>query len=337
MNVIDNRQTAILSAMLKLMVIFGSIAFIPSLFACFYEGLYLLAVIDTICYAALISAYLGKLHYIFRLIMVLFVSLVLGGAVLFYTGTDGAGYLWLIFAVFIAALFGKRTAIVLTVSATQGILLLYVVLNILHILNFSTSLLGMLTISANMLIISGTVAYIVNYLLKSLTHELGQREKLLRLLRHRIMNNLQTLESLVSLEKSSGIHSRDLQRRIEALSTATGLLLEKESRQEVALPELLRLLARDIAVVVSDESDQTMMISAERLTEMTIGFSDLLNALKPYGPVYVRIRTILQISTEKNLPPDNDLNHLFANCLMPESWLDRNHLHGTPLKIDLTG
>ncbi len=330
-----NRQTAILSAMLKILVIFGSIAYIPSLFACFYEELYLLAIIDTICYAALITAYLNKLHYLFRMVIILLVSLVLGAAVLYYTGTDGAGYLWLIFAVFIAALFGKKTAIILTISATQGILQLYMVLNILHILNHSTSLLGMITISANMLIISGTVAYIVHYLLGSLNHELGQREKLLRLLRHRIMNNLQTLESLISLEKTGGSHSRDLQRRIEALSTATNLLLEKEYRQEIELPELLRILARDISVVVSDESDQTLMISAEQLTELTIGFSDIFNALKAYGPLHVQIKQVIQISTEKNLPEEGGAEQLFSNCLIPEYWIDRNQTPGTPLRIKL--
>ena len=100
MQVVINKKTAILSEMLKWMTIFGSLAYIPSLIACMYEELYLLAVIDTVCYAALLGTFVAKTSHLFRFISVLVISLILGGTVLVITGTDGAGHLMASFCSF---------------------------------------------------------------------------------------------------------------------------------------------------------------------------------------------------------------------------------------------
>ena len=334
MQVVINKKTAILSEMLKWMTIFGSLAYIPSLIACMYEELYLLAVIDTVCYAALLGTFVAKTSHLFRFISVLVISLILGGTVLIITGTDGAGHLWLLFAVFVAALFGRLPAIIITICFTQLILLSYAALNYFGFIRHDASLASMLAISSNMLIISSTLALIVHYLLESLSKELGQREGLLRLLRHRIMNNMQTMESLISLENHGPYRTGELSRRIQTLSMANNLLLGENGYSGVDLVEILRLIDGNCRIEVTETARQ-IRISAEQLTEVTIGFSDLITMLKPYAPFHIVIGESVKLETGKDLPAKTELDQVLSRCLLPETWINRNETGSRMLKIHL--
>lgn len=125
MSLFEARKELLFNKLLKSIVSLGAIAYIPSILACIAEELYLLALVNTLGYTVLLAVLLRKrTRYSVRLGTIVLTTLAIGAAVLLETGTDGAGHIWLLFAVFIAALFGSIRIIVTAVLLTQATMLL---------------------------------------------------------------------------------------------------------------------------------------------------------------------------------------------------------------------
>ena len=316
----DERRDKLLDALLRWMVALGGIAYAPSLFACLADELYVLAAIDTVAYVVLAAIVFSPgTSYRMRLSAAVFTTLVLGAAVLFSTGTEGAGHLWLICSVFIAALFGRLRVVVRTIVLTQVAMLGYGVLSVVEVVDHDATLMSIIAISANLLVISIAMSFITYHLLRYLRAQMSTQEDTLRLLDHRVKNNLQCIESLVALSRVGGCDTDTLERRIRAISAANELLLSQPRKQEVDLGELLRVIADPTMVTIDGTAQRS--IPAERIGEVAVGLSDLLEILRETAPIRIGLNHSLHISATLPIDDPSALRARIEQSLVPAQWL----------------
>jgi two-component sensor histidine kinase len=321
MSLFETRKELLLNNLLKAIIYLGAIAYVPSMFACIMEKLYLLALVNTLGYTLLLIVLLRKrVPYSVRLYTTVLTTLGIGAAVLIETGTDGAGHIWLLCAVFIAALFGRIGIIVTTVLLTQGTMLLYGLLAAAGFLRHQPHMVSVAAISANMLLISIVLSLITHSLLKALRGEIDSQEKVLRLLHHRVKNNLQIVESLISLEDRENDRSPTLERRMRAVSVANELLLADHDLKFVELRELLRVLFSPKKVTV--EGEEPLLLPAEQLTEIAVGLSDLIDILYEAGPLTVSIDSAVRIRGARPMPERELFMSRAAESLIPAGWIE---------------
>jgi hypothetical protein len=315
----EDRRAHLLNSLLKWTVALGGFAYVPSLLACIHDGLFTLAAIDTLAYAVLALVFFSeRTTYHTRLVTAVLTTLLLGAAVLFNTGTDGAGHVWLICSAFVAALFGRVRVTVFAIAATQLIVILYAALSATGIIAHDVSAISLFAIAANMLLVSTVLALITFHLLESLRTEMQGQEDTLKLLDHRVKNNLQSIESLVAMHGTGSEEDDALSRRIRAVSAANELLLADPGASCVELDELLRTIADPTRVRASGSS--RLRIPAERMTEVAIGISDLLDILDDAAPLKLELGREITVSTTSALPDPRTLNARLETSLVPTDW-----------------
>ncbi len=330
MDILDQRKERLLTALLRAMALFGAVAYVPSIYACLREGLYMLAVIDTVAYIGIIVAiFYPKTSYQVRLFVTVSILLLVGGAVFFYTGTEGAGYIWLLCAVVISALFGRMGAIIASIFISEAFMVLYGAAAYFQLIEKTTSYVGLIAIAANFLLIALVLSLIIINLLKVLEEELNVRDVVLNFLHHRVKNNLQTVESLLALEQRDLESNKRLSVRVAAISAANELMMADPTNPAVDLYELLRGMLRPGIDTLKGEG--LVLLPPERITEVSVGLSDIVESLKPVGLLYVEIFNSqtrengslaiieLQLSGLSADPPS--IEDLLYNELLPRSWL----------------
>jgi hypothetical protein len=121
---IEDKST-ILGAMIRFLAVAGVIAFVPSVYAAAREGLWLIVAVDALAYALVIfAAFSNKASFSLRLILLVSLSLIIGMVVLYQTGPFGAGYIWMLSAAVLSALFGKTRIVALV----NGISMLFMMI-----------------------------------------------------------------------------------------------------------------------------------------------------------------------------------------------------------------
>jgi len=329
-DILEERKEYLLTTLLRAMALLGAVAYVPSIYACLLEELYGLAVIDTLAYIGIIFAvFYPKTSYQVRLFITVAILLLVGGAVFFYTGTEGAGYIWLLCAVVISALFGRIGAVIASIVISEGFMISYGVLAHFQLIEKTSTFVGLLAISANFLLIAAVLSLITINLLRVLKEELDAREGLLNFLHHRVKNNLQTVESLLALERGdSEAHSR-LAVRVAAISAANELLMADPAKPTVDLYELLRGMLR--AGIDTLKGEGLVLLPPERITEISVGLSDIVESLKALGPLQIELNTLqsqgsrshavieIQLGGLSSLSPP--IETLLDNELLPQNWL----------------
>lgn len=286
MGIIDTRQEQLLNKMLQTLALIGMVAYLPSLYATIMEQLYILALFNTLAYLLiLLSVFLPNLSYKKRLSLVVLMLLGLGSIVLYYTGNDGAGHIWLLCAVVVSSLFGETRVIVLSIIISN---LSYFAIFLLSSLGYGGSILSLnsyLAISSNMLIISISLSVITYHLLKMLKQEIIEREELLRFLHHRVNNNLQTIQSLIELNEYSGAEEgwAPLKKQIAAISAANELMLTAEPDRSYEIATLLRSVVRQGVDRVKGEA--VIVNKPEQLVELAVGVGDLIEKQGTLNPL----------------------------------------------------
>lgn len=273
MRSIGDEGDRLLRQVLRLMAVVGSVAYVPSLVACAAGRLWMLMAVDTFAYGTIVAAALSGAGRRLKLLTIIAVSLLLAGVLLYTTGPFGAGYVWLVCAVFVSALFGGRTIVVATATAATAELSAYALLSGTGRIPYGQPLLTIAVVAANLVLVCALVGFAARSLIRgleaentekhllasrleaeleavragdeALRTEMESKSIILRELQHRVRNNLQLAQSIVGIESlradpagAAPILER-MAMRMRALSVANDLALSSEGSDAIDLYDLI--------------------------------------------------------------------------------------------------
>ncbi len=326
MNPLEVHRKQVLDRLLRIILILGLVAYIPSLYVSIALGLYYLVVINSLGYLLIIAAMIHpRSNYRIKLAVTVITTLTIGAAVIFFTGTEGAGHLWLLFAVVISALFGKRHIIILSIAFSLAALVLSHFFGRWGINKQETAGLAAFAIGANFTLIAIVLSTLIYQLFQFLRDELYEKEQLLRLLHHRVKNNLQLVQSLISLnDDGTSAHEgfRILDRQVAAISHANELVLHSPEYEILQAADLFGSLIRPGKDRL--EGEAVLRLSPERITELAVGFIELVEKAGSRGGLRVLIgegetgdSCIIRISRPAPLPDESELREITETSLLP--------------------
>ncbi len=262
---------------MRFSAIAAAVAYLPSVIVAAMEAYWGIVIVDTLAYAVLlVAAYGSWVPYNVKLILLVCSSLLVGMVVLIYTGPLGAGYIWLIVAVVLSALFSIRRLVAATIGLTMAFMAAWSLALYLGAEGHGATPVTVLIIGASLLVACLMLAIVTQRLLVVLANALAEREllavrlseelaqsnavraelkaiieikeDLLRELQHRVRNNLQVVQSLLALDEESdrvaGTHKEDNKRRIGALTIANDLFLSRPEDGRIDGYELLRSIVQ---------------------------------------------------------------------------------------------
>ena len=258
-------RSSILDQMLRILAAAGLVAYLPSLYASVAARLWSLAAVDSLALLGMIAASRSRrLGYAAKLRILIGISLAVAAAVLYATGPFGAGYVWLLCAVFSASLLGSTRLAAATAAIAVGILAAYGLLILLGRAPHGQDILSLVATSANLLLVGLLVASTSRRLVEGLERaleaelrlsgrlgeelkaarsadealraEIGAKEALLKELNHRVRNNIQVMSVILRLEegREAGAVER-MGLRVRALSLANEAFLSAPGAEEVEL------------------------------------------------------------------------------------------------------
>lgn len=248
-------ETQILTSLIRWFSVFGLIALVPSMIAAYVNSLWVVLVVNAAVYLLLlILALTEAFSHKTRAALVIAGTATVGVVVLFYTGQEGAGFMWLMASVIFTAGFASSRTTYLTVT-------LLVILTIGYAIAVTTGLVEsdlsgpiVIVIGANVLVVVTASTHVVTQLvsrlrrltshqtrlLGQLSDELQQNMEIQRSLRrtledkraglheldHRVRNNIQVMMSLVSIGEhdTSDAAFRKLRLRMEPMATVQQLV-----------------------------------------------------------------------------------------------------------------
>jgi hypothetical protein len=226
---IDDVKAEILDRLVRAVAIAGIVAYVPSIYACFEARLWALAFVDSAALAAFIAASRSRrMGHSSKLALLVGASLAIAAAVLYATGPFGAGYVWLLCALFSAALLGSTRILVATTALAISVLGAYGLLIGLGRAPHGQPLLTILVVAANLAVAGALVSLTARRLVRglgvaledekllaarlqeeletaraadlALRAEIEAKEALLKELNHRVRNNIQVVTSLIRLD-----------------------------------------------------------------------------------------------------------------------------------------
>jgi hypothetical protein len=276
---LSRERDAVLSSLLRFSAVASAVAYIPGVMVAVLEGLWSIAIVDTLAYAiVLIAAFASSVPSTIKLIFLVGSSLLVGMVVLINRGPLGAGYIWLMVAVVLSSLFGLRRLVAATIGLCVAFMVAWGLAISLGADGHGATPLTVLIIGASLLVACLMLAVVTQRLLigldsalaeremlaSRLTDELAQsnavraelksnlelKEELLRELQHRVRNNLQAVQSLLSIEEETDSafnnYIGDNKRRIGALTITNDLFLANPEDGRIDGYELIRSIAQQV-------------------------------------------------------------------------------------------
>jgi hypothetical protein len=263
-------QEGILGSLLRFMAVAGLIAWLPSVWASLLHGFFIVAIVDTIGYGLLIvAAFCKGFGFNAKLTVLVSLAILIGTVVLYYTGPLGAGYLWLVAAVVLSALFGRTRVVVLSIGVSSLVMITWATALAFGFDGKGSDPLTVGIIGSNLLVICLALAIVIRLLVdrlgasilesrgyanrlatelaevkkikQDLEQSVGVKDSLLRELHHRVRNNMQVVQSLLSLDDCSGAMEL-ASRRVGALAMANDLSLTGKDAPMVEVEALFSSL-----------------------------------------------------------------------------------------------
>lgn len=234
--ILEPLQLELLRILLKVAMIATIPALVTGLSASVVEGKYVILFADIAAYALLPAALL-ILPRNYRLAAGLFVYniLFLGIVLLVTVGTEGASMLWLVAAILTATLLLKpfHTVVVFLISATA--LILTAILLRQGSLPWSIPVPGWIAVIGSYVGIAIFLSSGVFFLLNRLADAVVREQVLNREIQHRVRNNLQLVESMISIESGAAKHQETtallqlMSDRISAIAHSFNSLTQKNN------------------------------------------------------------------------------------------------------------
>lgn len=317
-------RAGILDRLLKVLAVIGGLAYVPSMYASLVSGMRVVAAVDSLAYAAFVAAaFSRRAGYALKLGLLLALSLLVGAIVLYATGPFGAGYVWILYAIFSAALLGSTASTVATAVAGSAILGGYALLVFLDLVPNGQPLFTILVVAANLALVAITLGAAARRLVEGferalaeenrLAERLGQeleavkaaelalraeieaKEALLKELNHRVRNNMQALSSLLRIEAGRRPGAGDgkeldrLTRMVRALSIANEVFLSSPETGGTELYALVAALvaARRAAAAAGGAEARvvpfSLVLPAEEASSLAVAVEEILEALSEGG------------------------------------------------------
>lgn len=180
-------KNRLLFVLLGGLVILGLIAYIPSLILSVKQGLWMVALIDTVVYlTVLVVAFSKKLHAETKVKITLVTFYVLGIAILVMLGQEGAGFNWLfMFPLLTSFFYGFRGLVVSSAVnfVSLGLLLIPVYFNIEElglIAQYNTG--GWIVNSVNFMVVSTLSSLALSFIIINIDKALRKEKKMTLLL-----------------------------------------------------------------------------------------------------------------------------------------------------------
>jgi len=254
---IQELREQLLGRVIVVVLVGGTIAYLPSAYLAIRSGLWIVFAADSIgiAYASVLAIFSTRFSYAVRVFSCVAVFYGIGVVLLIYTGHFGAGNMYLFAVVFLTALFGPRSAIILANSVATLTLVAFSLGCTAQLLPWKQDSVTLLILTFNFTFVSLILSFAANYLLREYA-ESASAEKRLREseqssimeLEHRVRNNLQVVSSLVNLRSSNG---SDPGRALDNIRSAIGsisrihrLLYKESGNHLIALDEVLHSTVR---------------------------------------------------------------------------------------------
>jgi len=179
-------------------------ALVTGVYAATLAANHLILVIDIVAYVGIIVAYLlVRSHYRAAAYLFSGLALSLGIVFVFTLGTLGASSVWLAAGVITTTLFLKRRDALVAFALAVGALVVSTILLYYDLLPWSIPIHGWIAVTGSFIGILIFVVLVINNLLTRLAKGVITEQLLAREVQHRVRNNLQLVESLLSIESSS--------------------------------------------------------------------------------------------------------------------------------------
>jgi hypothetical protein len=285
MNRIEIERERLLGRLIGGLALAASVAYLPSVYFAFVEGLYALVAIDTLAYACVIAAAnLRRMGFTAKLWTLILVCLALGLSVLVNTGAQGAGYIWLIGGMVLSALFGHPRITIATFVASFLLMVAYGAALAHGLDGRGLTVKTVAIIGSNLFVVCITLVLIIHRMLRSLeiafderiflsdhlASELEESERtrrelskasdekgvLIQELHHRVNNNMQLMLSLIELEREDVGPCAKIRRRIKVLSAANEVVLWEENAAGARLVDIAGAVV-DSAGELEDSVDRS--------------------------------------------------------------------------------
>jgi two-component sensor histidine kinase len=284
---IDLEKHKFADALLKILVIVGFVALVPSLYLSIVEKVWIIAVIDTMCYFYIVFISLAKwVSMSVKILSLSALSYVLGVLLLVFTGPFGAGIVYLFAFIFISALFYTPRV---TLGANLLVVFTFVgfgLLNQLDVLQWRQSLESVLVIMVNFVLVALILSFGISLLIKNLNNQISNQARLqkqlqdevaqkqaqtlraeqalatqihlVKELHHRVKNNLQLISSLINLhlhrQSGAGDRLEGLKERVLAISRVHWLLYTDNQIASVDLRNMLDHILDNLIVTLRSDS-----------------------------------------------------------------------------------
>jgi two-component sensor histidine kinase len=218
----------------------GGLAYVPSAYLAWREGLRLVLAADSIALLAILAlAFLRSIPYRLKIASILAMSYFLGIVLLAAVGPFGAGHLYLFCFVVLAGLFGsvrRLAAANVLCAASYALFAAYAAIGRPP---WAQGVESVIVISANAVLIGIVLSAAANYLVSRYAAAAAAERRLRRLretmlqeIDHRVKNNIQMILSLVSLRSRSGADPAEALDRIEESLSAIALVHQLLDREE---------------------------------------------------------------------------------------------------------
>ncbi len=272
-----SEQEVLLTRFVRILSVIGVVAYIPGVWIAIVHGIVAIPIVNTIAYGlVLTAAWVPGVPGPAKLGVVITVALGLGAVLLVTVGPLGAGYIWMIAGVVIAAVFGPRRAITFAIVGTVALLTTYGFALGWGLEGHGNEPITVVIIGTNVIVVSLALAIIVRAILErlersiagerslaerlqaeldastrvrnELNRTLALKDELLREVHHRVNNNMQLVLSMIDLDDSAHRNSRSVYARIRVLSAINDLLHTDHNA--------LRIGLIDVATTVYDLANE---------------------------------------------------------------------------------
>lgn len=249
MELAQTEKDQLLTRVLRLVTLVGFFAYVPGVWLAVADAVWAVAVVNTVVYCAVAAAsFAPAVPFRWKLVMIIAGTWIVGTVLLFSVGVLGAAYVWLVAAIVFAAIFGDSRGVASVIGVTAAMLLVYAWAIARGVQSFGATPELILVNGASLLVVSMSIALLVNLLIQRLENALRREqsltgklsvevragEELLREVHHRVNNNMQLVLSLMNLEAPDRVPSR-----VRVLAAVNALLHRDRTTMSAELPEIV--------------------------------------------------------------------------------------------------